>query len=88
MQPAEAQARTTTTSSSTAEDAQVSIAVPLEQPPAALEPNRSGNGVAWFLVAAAVAAGLVFKKFRSSDPSKGGGLKQLAVEGDKENTTT
>lgn len=88
MQPAEAaQARTSTTSSSTAEDAQVSIAVPLEQPPAALEPSRSGNGIAWILVAAAVAAGLVFKKLRSNDPSKGGGLKQLAAGASEEDTT-
>jgi hypothetical protein len=87
MQPAEAaQARTSTTSSSTAEDAQVSIAVPLEQPPAALEPSRSGNGVAWILVAAAVAAGLVFKKLKSNDPSKGARLKLLAVGGSKADT--
>lgn len=68
-QPAEAAQPSSTTTSA---EPQVVIAVPIEQPPeAAQQQARSGPGMAWILVAAAVAAGLVFKKLKSMDPSQG-----------------
>lgn len=73
QQTSSAPASTTATASSPPEDeAQVSIAVPIEQAPAAAKQQpQSGFGMAWILVAAAVAAGLVFKKLKANDPSQG-----------------
>lgn len=72
QQTSSAPASTTATASSPPEgEAQVSIAVPIEQAPAAKQQSQSGFGMAWILVAAAVAAGLVFKKLKSNDPSQG-----------------
>lgn len=67
----------TSTSSNTSSEAQQllnsSIAVPIEQaPPAAVQQHQQGGfSMVGPLLAAAVAAGLAFKKLRSNDPSKG-----------------
>lgn len=72
QQTSSAPASTTATTSRPPEaEAQVSIAVPIEQAPAAKQQTQSRFGMAWILVAAAVAAGLVFKKLKSNDPSRG-----------------
>jgi ABC-type sugar transport system permease subunit len=61
-----------TTTSSPDSTPQVSIAVPIEQAPAAQQQSQTGSAMAWILVAAAVAAAFVFKKLNSNDPSQGG----------------
>jgi hypothetical protein len=72
QQTSSAPAGTTATAGSPPEgEAQITIAVPIEQAPAAQQQSQSGFSMAWILVAAAVAAGLVFKKLKSNDPSRG-----------------
>lgn len=71
QQTSSAPAGTTATAGSPPEgEAQITIAVPIEQAPAAQQQSQSGFSIAWILVAAAVAAGLVFKKLKSNDPSR------------------
>lgn len=71
QQTASAPPSSTTATASPDSEMQVSIAVPLEQAPAAQQQSQGGSGMAWILVAAAVAAGFVLKKLRSNDPSQG-----------------
>lgn len=64
MQQADRQEASSTTTSSN--DLQVSIAVPIEQAPPAQQQGQSNFDVIGALAAAAVAAGFIFKKLRSN----------------------
>jgi len=64
VQQADRQEASSTTT--TSNDLQVSIAVPIEQAPPAHQQGQSSFGVIGALAAAAVAAGLIFKKLRSN----------------------
>jgi hypothetical protein len=57
---------TTTHSLSAHPDMEVLLAVPLEEAPPTQQLSRGSSGMAWVLVAAAVAAGVVLKKLRSN----------------------